>query len=68
MKVNSKNLLSHAFETMQMLKDGKMDIESAKAQANLLKQSNNILKYELDKAVALAKFENISIKNIEDEE
>jgi formyltetrahydrofolate synthetase len=51
---------------MQMLKANEIDIESAKAQANLLKQSNNILKYELDKAIAIAKFEHIEIKDIED--
>ncbi len=66
MKANSKNLLKHAFDTMQMLKKGEIDIESAKAQANLLKQSNNILKYELDKAIATSKYENLSITDIED--
>ena len=68
MKVTTKNLLRHAFDTMQELKAGDVDVDTAKAQANLLKQSNNILRYELDKAVAIVKFENIEIENIEDSE
>jgi hypothetical protein len=31
-----------------------------------LKQSNNILKYELDRAIAMQKFENIEIREIEE--
>ena len=64
--VNTKILLKHAFETMTLLKEGKVNVEDAKAQANLLKQSNNILKYELDKAIALKKYEGIQIKEITD--
>ena len=66
LKVNSKALLKHAFETMQHLKNNKGDVDYAKAQANLLKQSNNILKYELDRATAYQKFENLDLRNIED--
>ena len=65
-KVNTKTLLSHSFTVMKLLKSGAMSVDEAKAQANLLKQSNNILKYELDKAVAIQKYENIDIKDIED--
>lgn len=65
-KTNSKELLKHAFNTMMLLKSKAISVEEAKAQSNLLKQSNNILKYELDKAVAIAKFENINIKDIEE--
>jgi UDP-N-acetylglucosamine pyrophosphorylase len=65
-KVNTKELLNHAFTVMKLLKSGALSVDEAKAQANLLKQSNNILKYELDKAIAIQKFENISIKDIED--
>lgn len=64
--VNTKELLSHSFTVMKQLKAGAMSVDEAKAQANLLKQSNNILKYELDKAIAIQKFENIEIKDIED--
>lgn len=65
-KVNSKELLRHAFDTMMMLKAKAINTEEAKAQANLLKQSNNLLKYELDRAVALQKYENLDIRNIEE--
>lgn len=65
-KANSKELLKHAFDMMMMLKSKAINVEEAKAHANLLKQSNNLLKYELDRAVAIQKFENIEIRDIED--
>jgi len=65
-KTNSKELLKHAFNTMMLLKSKAISVEEAKAQSNLLKQSNNILRYELDKAVAIAKFDNLNIKEIEE--
>lgn len=65
-KANSKSLLKHAFETMMALKNQEIDIDQAKAQAGLLKQSNNILKYELDRAVAISKHENLKLRNIEE--
>lgn len=34
-------------------------VEEVKAQANLLKQANNLLRYELDRAVAIQKFEGL---------
>lgn len=65
-QVNSKELLKHAFNMMMLLKAKAINVEEAKAQANLLKQSNNLLKYELDRAIAIQKYENIDIRNIED--
>lgn len=65
-KVNSKELLKHSFNTMMLLKSKAISVEEAKAQSNLLKQSNNLLKYELDRAVAMQKFENLDIRDIED--
>jgi hypothetical protein len=64
-KANTKELLRHAFDVMMALDAKSISVEEAKAHANLLKQSNNILKYELDRAVALQKFENIEIREIE---
>lgn len=64
--VNSKALLAHAFDLMMMLKTNVINVEEAKAQANLLKQSNNLLKYELDRAIAIQKYDGIEIRNIED--
>lgn len=65
-EVNTKELLRHAFDTMMLLKSKAISTDEAKEQANLIKQSNNLLRYELDKAIAIQKFENINIKNIED--
>lgn len=65
-KVSSKELLKHTFNMMMMLKSKAISVEEAKAQANLIKQSNNLLKYELDRAIAEQKFENIQIRNIEE--
>lgn len=65
-KVNAKELLRHAFDTMMLLKANAIGTEEAKAQANLLKQSNNLLKFELDRAVAIQKYENIEIRDIEE--
>ena len=65
-KANSRELLKHAFETMRLLKTNQIDVDTAKAQAGLLKQSNNILKYELDRAIAHQKYENLNLREIED--
>lgn len=65
-KANSKELLKHAFNTMMLLKTKAISVEEAKAQSNLLKQSNNLLKYELDRAIAISKFETLDIRNIEE--
>lgn len=65
-KVNSKELLKHTFNMMMLLKQKAISVEEAKAQANLIKQSNNLLKYELDRAVAIQKYEGIEIRNIEE--
>ena len=65
---NSKELFKHSFDLMQLLKSKAISVEEAKAQANLLKQSNNILRYELDRAIAEKKFENLNIRQIEDNE
>jgi hypothetical protein len=64
-KVNSKELLKHAFHVMMLLKNKEITTEDAKGHANLLKQSNNLLKYELDRAVATQKYEGIEIRDIE---
>jgi len=65
-KVTTKNLLKHSFDLMMMLKDKTINVEEAKAHANLLKQSNNLLRYELDRAVAIQKFDKIEIREIEE--
>lgn len=65
-KVNTKELLKHAFNTMMLLKAKAISVEEAKAQSNLIKQSNNVLRYELDRAIATEKFELIKIRDIEE--
>ena len=63
---NSKELFKHSFNLMQLLNQKAITVEEAKAQANLLKQANNILRYELDRAIAEKKFDSLSIREIED--
>lgn len=65
-KVNSRELLKHSFDMMMLLKSKAIDVEEAKAHANLLKQANNLLKYELDRAVAIQKYSEIEIRDIEE--
>lgn len=65
-KANSKELFEHAFNMMQLLKSKMINVEEAKAQSNLLKQANNLLKYELDRATAMCKYESLVIRDIED--
>jgi len=65
-KVNSKELLKHSFNMMMLLKQKLVSVEEVKAHANLLKQANNLLRYELDRAVAIQKFENLEIREIEE--
>lgn len=64
-EANTKELFRHSFDLMMLLKSKAITVEEAKAQANLLKQSNNILRYELDRAIAEKKFKNIDIREIE---
>ena len=51
---------------MSKLDSKQISVEEAKAQANLAKQANNILNYELNKSIAKAKFENLVINEIQD--
>lgn len=64
-QANTKELLRHAFNTMMLLKQKAISVEEAKAQSNLIKQSNNLLRYELDRAIAEQKFETLEIRDIE---
>lgn len=43
------DLLKHLGNIMQKLDEGKINVEVAKAQAGLVKQSNNLLRYQLDR-------------------
>lgn len=48
--VNSKSLLAFTFAQMEKLDNGEIDNGKAREQSNLIKQANNLLKYELDRA------------------
>lgn len=65
-KANSKELLKHSFNLMSLLNSNSISVEEAKAQANLIKQANNILRYELDRALAIQKFDKIEIRDVEE--
>ena len=65
-KANTKELFKHSFDMMQLLKQQAISVEEVKAQSNLLKQANNLLRYELDRAIAEKKYDNLEIRQIED--
>ena len=51
--VNNKSRLHFIFDQMEKLDKNDISVDQAKAQANLAKQANNSLKYELDRAKIL---------------
>lgn len=53
--VNNKSLIAFLFDQMDKLDNNAIDVEQAKAQANLAKQVNNAMKYELDFATTQMK-------------
>lgn len=63
---NSQNIFKHLCDQMDKLNSKVVSVEEVKAQANLAKQANNLLRYELDKAIALKKYEGLEIKTIEE--
>ena len=63
-KASTVSLFKHCFDQMQKLNIKALDPNEAKAQAALLKQANNLLMYELDRAKTLSK--GIEIREIEE--
>ena len=61
--VNNKSLLAFIFGQMEKLDSKEIDIDTAKAQANLAKQANNSLKYELERANMELKVREFNIKH-----
>jgi len=55
-KASSKAIFEHLCDQMHKLNKKEISVEEAKAQSNLAKQANNVLRYELDRAIALSKF------------
>lgn len=64
-QANTKSIFKHLFNQMKKLEEKEIDVDEAKAQANLAKQANNILKYELDRARTMAEYPN-RLRKIED--
>jgi len=63
---STETIFNHLFDQMHKLSAGVVSVEEAKAQANLAKQANNVLKYELDRATATAKYgEELKINEID---
>lgn len=65
-KPNTKSILKHITSVMELLSNNEISVDDAKAHANLVKQANNVFKYELNRAKAIARYENIEIREIED--
>jgi len=61
--VNSKSLFTFICDQMDKLQEASITVEQAKAQANLAKQANNILKYELDRTNTLMKIAEFNKDN-----
>lgn len=55
---NNKSLLHFIFDQMEKLDEKKITVDEAKAQANLAKQANNSLKYEIDRAKIIMELNN----------
>jgi hypothetical protein len=53
--VNCKSLFTMICDQIDKLDNNEIDVEKAKAQSQLFKQANNLLKYELDRANTLMK-------------
>lgn len=67
---NNKELLHFIFNQMEKLDQKKITPEMAKEQANLAKQANNSLRYEIEKTALMFKLEQaksiIRINEIEE--
>lgn len=61
--VNSKSLFTFICDQMGKLAKDEITTEQAKAQANLAKQANNILKYELDRINMQIKISEFKVTN-----
>jgi hypothetical protein len=66
--VNNKSLIAFLFDQMNKLDENVIDVEQAKAQANLAKQVNNAMKYELDLVktkMEISEFNKTAIEKVE---
>lgn len=71
--VNNKSMIVFLFNQMEKLDSKEIDVATAKEQANLAKQVNTTMKYELDRAKVLIQLrehnnayqDNIGLRDIE---
>lgn len=61
--VNNKSLLHFIYDQMEKLDNKQIDVNTAKAQADLAKQANNVMKYEIDRANMLMKLDSYNKEN-----
>lgn len=66
---SNKDLLAHLFKQMELLDKNKISIDTAKEMANLAKQANNSMKFELERTSLMLKIEQagsaLEIRDIE---
>lgn len=62
-EVNTTKLLAFLFEQMEKLDKGEIDATTAAAQAQLAKQANNVLDYELRRTIVQIKLAELPIAN-----
>lgn len=62
-EVNTTKLLAFLFEQMEKLDKGEIDATKAAAQAQLAKQANNVLDYELRRTIVQIKLAELPIAN-----
>jgi hypothetical protein len=60
--VNQKSLLHFIYDQMDKLDKGEIEIDKAKAQAVLMKEANNVFKYELDRANTEMKLRDFNLR------
>lgn len=61
--VNTKSLFHFITDKMEKLDNNEITIEHAKAQANLARQANNLLRYELERANLKMELTEFNIQN-----
>lgn len=65
--VNNKSLVAFLFSQMEKLDKNEIDNQTAREQANLAKQVNNAMKYELDRSklkMELANHNAVSLEKV----
>lgn len=60
--VNSKSLLCFVFDQMEKLDKKEISTQEGQVQANLAKQANNLLSYELKRAQTLLQIKGTGIE------